>query len=418
MSVHFADPGQWARQRHSDNAAHESFPVFRPGCGRTVAITATTGSLLDVMSVSDAIERLGFTNIIIVSTPNQDHADKYQCIKTIKFNGKEYEVGAYETAPDVTAKGVIRGVPVEVSPRDITASIITPRNRTAIAAKRLGNTTTVIILFEGYKVPSYVNYGGPEDKLCAGCGKTNPEQDHTCQPRCQLCGMDHHTADKTWKAKFKKPYIVKHREWLRQQQAFKQQEEQQQQLRFADGPTERGRFSPGRREVIQEIKMEEDNTPRPPKRKATRDTAMVQTQNFNQAISDQQKAAKEQAEATSNRSLAISVILSRLDKMEANMAEINTRITELIPRRTPSPPINNTPVISSAGNLQNLQAAGNSSSPNIVLRAPSFLPPPSAVTPPRRPGCSRFRRASRKEEEILVVGASLVPSPEYGAVLL
>ncbi|KAH7938473.1 hypothetical protein HPB49_024064 [Dermacentor silvarum] len=201
----------------------------------------------------------------------KDHADKYQSMKTIKFKGKEYEVAAYETAPDVTAKIVIRGVPVEVSPRDITAAIITPRNRTAIAAKRLGNTTTVIILFEGYKVRSYVNYGAvfprcslyrkqvefckqcnrlghrsdvcpkPEDKLCAGCSKTNPDQDHTCQPRCQLCGMDHHTAVKTCKAKFKKPYIVKHRQWLRQEQAFKQQEEQQQQLRFADGPTERKR---------------------------------------------------------------------------------------------------------------------------------------------------------------------------------
>ncbi|KAH7958339.1 hypothetical protein HPB49_000878 [Dermacentor silvarum] len=223
---------------------------------------------------ADTICPQNFQNILVVSTPNQDHADKYQCMKTMKFNGKEYEAGAYESASDVIAKGVIRGVLVEVSPRDITASIITPRNRTAIAAKPLRTTTTVIILYEGYKVPSYLNYGGvrtrcslyrkqmdfckqcnrlrhrsdvcpkPEDKLCAGYCKTNPDEVHTCEPRCQLCGMDHHTADKTCKSKFKKPCIVKHRQWLRQEQAIKQQEEQQQQLRFVDGPTERGRSRP------------------------------------------------------------------------------------------------------------------------------------------------------------------------------
>ncbi|KAH7981150.1 hypothetical protein HPB49_022052 [Dermacentor silvarum] len=117
--------------------------------------------------------------------------------------------------------------PVEVSPRDITAAIVAPRNLTAVAAQGLGNTTTVIILFDGYKVPIYVRYGRvltrcslyrkqvdshkqcnrlghrsnmcpkPQDKLCAGCGKTNPDQDHTRQPRCQLCGMDHRMAGKS-----------------------------------------------------------------------------------------------------------------------------------------------------------------------------------------------------------------------------
>ncbi|KAH7937461.1 hypothetical protein HPB49_012609 [Dermacentor silvarum] len=148
---------------------------------------------------ADTICPDNFQNIIVVSTPNQDYADKYQCIKTIKFNGKEYEVGAYETAPDVTAKGVIRGVPVEVSPRDITAAIITPRNRTAIAAKRLENTTTVIILFEGYKVPSYVNYGGvltrcslyrKQVDFCKQCNRLGHRSDVCPKPEDKLCAGD------------------------------------------------------------------------------------------------------------------------------------------------------------------------------------------------------------------------------------
>ncbi|KAH7940927.1 hypothetical protein HPB49_008144 [Dermacentor silvarum] len=192
----------------------------------------------------DTIYPNNFQIILVVSTPNQEPTDKYQGIKHIKANDKVYEVGADETAPKITAKGVIRGVPFEETPRGITAAVITPRNLTAIAAKRLRNTTTVIVLFDGYRVPSYVLYRGvltrcsldrkqmdfckqcnrlghrsvvcprPNDKLCAGCGTPNPSEDHMCQSRCQLCGTDHPTADKACQAKFKKPYIVKQCQWL------------------------------------------------------------------------------------------------------------------------------------------------------------------------------------------------------------
>ncbi|KAH7959235.1 hypothetical protein HPB49_009468 [Dermacentor silvarum] len=82
----------------------------------------------------DTICPNNFQNILVVSTPNQEHADKYQGIKHIKANDKVYEVGAYETAPEITAKGVIRGVPLKETPRDSTAAVTTPRNSTAIAS--------------------------------------------------------------------------------------------------------------------------------------------------------------------------------------------------------------------------------------------------------------------------------------------
>ncbi|KAH7941608.1 hypothetical protein HPB49_015360 [Dermacentor silvarum] len=44
----------------------------------------------------------------------------------------------------------------------------------------------------------------PNDKLCAGCGRPNPSQEHKCQPRCHLCGMDRPTADKAFLVKFKR----------------------------------------------------------------------------------------------------------------------------------------------------------------------------------------------------------------------
>ncbi|KAH6946205.1 hypothetical protein HPB50_012145 [Hyalomma asiaticum] len=85
-------------------------------------------------------------NIIVVSTPTEAHADKYQKTASIKIGNQTFETNAYEAAPDCTSKGVIRGVPLEDTAGDITANVITPRNPTAIAAKRLSNATRVIVL--------------------------------------------------------------------------------------------------------------------------------------------------------------------------------------------------------------------------------------------------------------------------------
>lgn len=91
-------------------------------------------------------------------------------------------------------------------------SLVNQPNLTILYAKRMGNTTNVIILFDGYYVPRHVNYGdmvvrctlykkqvdmshacgrlghradvcpNPNDKQCRGCGGRNPPDDCQCQP--------------------------------------------------------------------------------------------------------------------------------------------------------------------------------------------------------------------------------------------
>ncbi|KAH7985845.1 hypothetical protein HPB52_025368 [Rhipicephalus sanguineus] len=105
----------------------------------------------------------------------------------------------------------------------------------------MGRTRSVVIAFEGHKVPNYVQYGNlliectlhrkqidacyacgrvghrmdvrpnPQDKICRGCGIANPEEDHKCEPRCGLCGGEHLTAVRACKARFKTPYVVRRR---------------------------------------------------------------------------------------------------------------------------------------------------------------------------------------------------------------
>lgn len=211
----------------------------------TAAILAAAG-ITSQDSMEDTICPNPPQNIVVVSTSKRANADRYTKIKQIYIQGKLHEVNAYETAPHNTTKGVIRGIPVEEGPRELDEKIVNSRNPLALAAKRIGNTSTVIVAFDGFKVPNYVRYGAtlvpcslyrkqidvcyqcgrlghrkdvcpnPTNRICRGCGLTNPDPDHPCTPKCSLCGGAHLTADKPCRARYKTPYVVRKRQWERQ----------------------------------------------------------------------------------------------------------------------------------------------------------------------------------------------------------
>lgn len=69
----------------------------------------------------------------------------------------------------------------------------------------------------------------PQDRVCRGCGASNPDSNHECTPTCRLCGGAHPTADKACKARFKTPYLVKKRRGDRRRAAAEAALELQQQ---------------------------------------------------------------------------------------------------------------------------------------------------------------------------------------------
>ncbi|KAK8759081.1 hypothetical protein V5799_003287, partial [Amblyomma americanum] len=169
-------------------------------------------------------------NILVVSTPTGANVDSYAKLPQIHIQGKQHEDNAYETAPDNITKGVIRGNPIEDGPRALDENIVNPRNPLALAAKRIGTTTTVVIAFDGLKVTNLIGYGAtlvrftlyrkqidicykcgrlghcmdvcpnPTNRICRGCGGRNPDQGHQCSPKCNLCGGAHMTANKACRA--------------------------------------------------------------------------------------------------------------------------------------------------------------------------------------------------------------------------
>ncbi|KAH7956991.1 hypothetical protein HPB52_014154 [Rhipicephalus sanguineus] len=173
---------------------------------------------------------------------------------TIKFS-------AYTAASDDTCKGIIRGVDVDIDAQQLAAMIVNQRNPKAMEVHRIKDTTTVVILFSGLKVPNYVMCGTsmlrctlykrqtdvcygcgalghradvcptPTKKVCRGCAVNDPAEDHQCQPKCALCGGAHLTADKSCRHRFQVPFVVRQRR-RRRKRAKKH-------LRAQEGPTSR-----------------------------------------------------------------------------------------------------------------------------------------------------------------------------------
>ncbi|KAH7943356.1 hypothetical protein HPB52_007260 [Rhipicephalus sanguineus] len=223
----------------------DGFKVTDYGINRLECCVANAAEIPRKESEEDTVCANYEQNILVVSTPSEERAEKYRAIARLRIGDKEFEANAYESAPEDTSKGVIRGVTHEVSPREIVEMLVTPRNPTVLMAKRMGNTTNVIILFDGHHVPNYVRYGralvkcslyrkhidvcyqcgrlghradvcpNPNSRICRGCGTENPQQDHECEAKCQLCGKDHPTADRRCMARYKIPYLVKRRRWER-----------------------------------------------------------------------------------------------------------------------------------------------------------------------------------------------------------
>lgn len=187
-------------------------------------------------------------NIVVISTALLERAVRYTLIEQIKIGETAYATRAFVTPPEYSVRGAIHNIPPYDSPEDIARSVVYSRNPTALHARRMGQTNSAIIAFSGSKVPYFLYYRGaayrcylhnkkhevcsacgklghrkdacpwPEHAFCSVCGVANPmKEEHECVVKCALCGKDHPTGDKQCKKRYRTPFVLKQRQWRRQQ---------------------------------------------------------------------------------------------------------------------------------------------------------------------------------------------------------
>ncbi|KAL1470929.1 hypothetical protein MTO96_040184 [Rhipicephalus appendiculatus] len=203
---------------------------------------ANAASLTAEQTCEDTLCANPFQNILIVATPLENNARAYAKVQQICMGKAITEVASYVAASDDTCKGVIRGINPEITEAELTDMIVNRRNPGALGVRRFKKTPTVIVLFDGLKVPQYVLCDGvrypcslyrrqvdicyacgdlghradvcpksEEQRRCRGCGTLTPPEDHHCDPKCAICGGPHLTADRQCKKRFQVPFIVRQR---------------------------------------------------------------------------------------------------------------------------------------------------------------------------------------------------------------
>lgn len=365
----------------------------------------TAASVAKPVAMEDTICTNPTQNIIVVSTPDEERANKYATVRSLIIGGKNYETYAYRTAPHGTAKGVIRGIALDATDEEIQNDIVHPANPTALEAHRIGNTTSVVILFQGTKVPRSVKYGPcrvpcglykqhydvcrtcgrvghradvcptPETKICFACGAPNPAPDHAgqCKPRCKLCGGAHATGTEGCTRKYKVPFVVTQRRWEKKNNErstlsqadfpelpppsrgqWKQQQEKQgerpgiQRGRSLSRKRDKSRGRSASRGITTQEKMNFNQGRQPPARQL----------NWAQAARHQGMAHTNSAQDQINRALR-----QENEQLKRSLAELNARLNSFI-------------------NAQNSQAPKQREHSSQQPKAQEAAPQPSAPKPP------------------------------------
>ncbi|KAH7946603.1 hypothetical protein HPB52_001847 [Rhipicephalus sanguineus] len=181
-------------------------------------------------------------NIFVISTPSEWNANAYSTVQEIILADKRHPITAYITPPGNTCRGVVRGIDADLPEAALQSLFVTPKNPMVLGVRRIKESTTVIVLFNGMKVPNYVRCGPnmvrctlykrqidtcrncgrvghrqdvcprPTEKVCDLCGTLITTNGHECvQPKCALCGDAHLTGDRTCRNRYQVPYVVRRR---------------------------------------------------------------------------------------------------------------------------------------------------------------------------------------------------------------
>lgn len=179
--------------------------IVRPGGGlnvqacsphRILAALTMAAQLAPSVTEEDIICPNSMQNIFVVSTPSATNAAAYSRVTEIILTDQRHPVTAYLSPAGITSRGVIRGVDTDFDDAALNRMLIQPRNSSLLGARRIKNTETVILIFNGLKVPNYVYCGQViyrctlykrQIDTCRTCGQVGHRQDVCPTPSTKVC---------------------------------------------------------------------------------------------------------------------------------------------------------------------------------------------------------------------------------------
>lgn len=166
----------------------------------SAAITAAAGlTTTESRDVTTQVRQL--QNLVVAESRRESATQKLAALKTLQFGGEQHEITAYVAHEPDNARGVVKGLPLDV-PDDELTTVITLEDRELLAARRLGRSTAILITVKGPELPKRALLGRSVTKIqpfrskavqCATCFTVRHRAD-VCPNarnfvRCEQCGL-------------------------------------------------------------------------------------------------------------------------------------------------------------------------------------------------------------------------------------
>ncbi|KAL1478599.1 hypothetical protein MTO96_034970 [Rhipicephalus appendiculatus] len=137
----------------------DGLDLRKTSCSGISTAIFTAAGITAIQASTDLVCPNVVQNIVVVCTENEDNTGKILALKSIRVNGKEHEVAVYAAAEGSYVKGVIRNVERDIGDAELARLIVHQGNPSVRGVKRIKETGSVVVIFDGGDVPSYIRVG-------------------------------------------------------------------------------------------------------------------------------------------------------------------------------------------------------------------------------------------------------------------
>lgn len=135
-------------------------------------------------------------NIVVIDTYRKTAQDKLLRVEEVVLEDGPHPANTYLAAPDATCKGVVHGIAAGTTEEELREHLESEQVR-IIFAHQMGRTNSIVVTFEGTRVPRYVLFHRaamrcyphqPRSIMCRNCCRIGHRAE-VCTKKSNYCNM-------------------------------------------------------------------------------------------------------------------------------------------------------------------------------------------------------------------------------------